>query len=412
MPLASCYLLWSLIRRESLGLGVTAAVSSLCLAPIYADSVGSLPGAKLGIASEKPASGPFVEVDGQFMVPYNVAIPGSDVTFEMIPVAGGKFLLGSGADDGEAREDEGPQIEVNVDPMWVAKTEVNWAQYKEYMKLYAIFKEFEGRGQRLVDLNDLSDAITAPTELYEPTFTYEYGSEPQQPAVTMTQYAAQQYTKWLSLLVGGQYRLPTEAEWEYACRAGTTAPYSFGDDAKKIDDYAWYLDNCLDGLPDVGVKLPNAFGLHDMHGGVAEWTVNQYTEDGYTWLVGRDNVNALDVVKWPEESSPCVVRGGTWELEAVELRSAARLGSDDEAWKEEDPNFPRSPWWFTSDPARGVGFRVFRSFKPLDAELIKKFWEASAANTINEVETRVQSGRGGYGLVDAELPKVIEELEQ
>ena len=191
----------------------------------------------LGISAEKPASGPFVEVDGKFLVPYTLTIPGSDVKIEMIPVPGGEFLFGSSEDDPNHREDEGPQVKVTVAPMWVAKTETTWAQYGEYMKLYAIFKEFESRGERIVSSDKMADAITAPTELYEPSYTYEYGDKPEQPAVTMTQYAAQQYTKWLSLLTGAQYRLPTEAEWEYACRAGSTTAYSWGDEADAIDDY-------------------------------------------------------------------------------------------------------------------------------------------------------------------------------
>ncbi|HBJ34639.1 MAG TPA: transcriptional regulator [Planctomycetaceae bacterium] len=385
---------------------LTTSKPVLAQPPVVADKIA-------GIATEKPASGPFVEVDGKFMVPYSERIPGTDIQFEMIPVPGGSFKFGAGESDGEKRDDEGPQVEIKVAPMWVAKTEVRWAEYKEYMRMYAIFKEFEAAGTRLVTDENKADAITAPTELYDPSFTYEYGEEPDQPAVTMTQYAAQQYSKWLSLLTHNQYRLPTEAEWEYACRAGSETAYHWGDDAEPIDDYAWYFDNSDAGPGLVGTKKPNAFGLHDMHGNVAEWTVNQYTEDGNAWLAKwmkeQGGVDATRAVNWPTESSPCVVRGGSWEMDAEELRAAVRLGSDDEVWKEEDPNFPRSPWWFTSDPARGVGFRLFRSYEKLDKETISKFWEASAPNTINEVETRVLNGRGGYGLVDDELPKAVEK---
>lgn len=419
--IGSTWIRYQIMRCSILlaSLGLTAFTFSLAVVSstdAYAETAvasAKVAGAafSLGISDEKPAGGPFVEVDGKFLVPYTVTIPGSDVKFEMIPVPGGSFDYGSGEADSAHREDEGPQVKVTVPPMWVAKTETNWAQYKEYMKLYAIFKDFESKGERIVNDNNMADAITAPTELYEPEFTYEYGEEPEQPAVTMTQYAAQQYTKWLSLLTGEQYRLPTEAEWEYACRAGSTTPFSWGEDAEAIDDFAWYVDNADSGPAAVGTKKPNAFGLHDMHGNVAEWTMNQYTKDGNAWLSGKENLAAVDTAKWPLTSSPCVVRGGSWEMEPEELRSTVRLASDDEVWKEEDPNFPRSPWWFTSDPARGVGFRVFRSYTPLDATMIAKFWETSAKNTISQVKNRVQSGRGGYGLVDFELPKLIEALD-
>jgi len=286
--------------------------------------------AKLGITSEQPESGPFVKIEGGYMVPYDQNIPGTNISFRMIPVPGGRFLLGSPAGEVDRNDDEGPQIEVIVDPMWVGKDEVNWEQYKQFMGLYPVFKDFEADGVRVVNDTNLVDAITAPTELYEPAHTYEYGEEPEQPAVTMTQYAAQQFTKWLSAITGLQYRLPTEAEWEYAARGGTTSAYSWGDDPGDADDYAWYFDNTEDSLPPVGIKKPNPFGLHDMHGGVAEWTVNQYTADGYACFADQQPINATEVVVWPETASSCVIRGGSWEMDADQIRSAARLASDDE----------------------------------------------------------------------------------
>ena len=345
------------------------------------------------------------------MVPYSFKIPGTDVTIDMVPIPGGTYMMGSPDDEDGRKDDEGPQIEVNVDPMWVAKTEINWAQYKEYMNLYAIFKEFESNGERTVSDDNKADAITAPTELYDASFTFEYGEEPQQPAVTMTQYSAQQYTKWLSRVTDQQYRLPTEAEWEYVARAGTKTTYYWGDGEDGIDDNAWYFDNCDEGVKAVGEKKPNPFGLYDMLGSVAEWTVNKYTEDGYAAFAGKKH-QAVDMVNWNTDASPCVVRGGSWEMDPPELRCAARLGSDDEEWKSEDPNFPKSPWWFTSDPARGVGFRLFRSFKPLPKEKITLFWETSSEDVKADVESRLVGGRGGLGLVDKTLPEAIKKMNE
>jgi formylglycine-generating enzyme required for sulfatase activity len=386
-----------------------AALVALC-ASCFAGSSRIVSAADLapGLAKEKPAEGPSVKVDGDlYMVPYKFRIPGTEQVVEMIPVPGGEFMIGSPETEADRQEDEGPQVRVTVDPMWVAKTEVNWALYKEFMALYGIFKEFESSGKRPVTDENKVDAITTPTELYEPTFTYEYGEEDEQPAVTMTQYSAQQFTKWISLVSGQQYRLPTEAEWEYAARAGTKTAYSWGDDADKIDDYAWYFDNSDEGQGKVGVKKPNAFGLYDMHGNVAEWTVNAYTENGYADFADKQGINATEMVVWPSSPSPCVLRGGTWEFDPENLRSASRLASDDEEWKADDPNYPKSPWWFTSDPSRGVGFRIFRSYKPLAKDKITKFWEPQAEDTLLDVKSRIDEGRGGLGLVDPDLPAAI-----
>lgn len=390
---------------------LSTAIALTALLCCVADDPGSDSGSMMGIVKEKPASGPAVKIDGGYMVPYAFRIPGTDVSIDMVPIPGGTYKLGSPESEPDRNDDEGPQIDVSVDPMWVAKTEITWAHYKEFMNLYTAFKNFEADGTRVVDESNMVDAITTPTELYDPDYTYEFGEEPEQPAVSMTQYAAQQFTKWISRLSGQQYRLPTEAEWEYAARGGTDTSYSWGDDPEQADDYAWYIDNNDEMLPEVGTKQPNAYGLHDMHGGVAEWTVNQYTEDGYERFAGSNPINALDVVVWPESSSPCVSRGGSFAMDAAQIRSAVRLASDDEAWKENDPNFPKSPWWFTDDPARGIGFRIFRSAKLLDKETITKFWETSDEDVLSDVQSRLDGGRGVLGLVDPSLPKAIAELE-
>jgi len=388
------------------GLAATFAFTAF----VSADATARLATQAPGIVETEPADGTFVALeDGTFMVTYTQRIPGTDIEFEMIPVPGGEFTFGSPEDSEDHVEDEGPTIPLKVKPMWVAKTEVRWDMYKEYMRMYGVFKNFEAEGIRTVDESNLADSVTAPTELYDPSFTFEYGSDPEKPAVTMTQYAAQQFTKWLSRMTGGQYRLPTEAEWEYAARGGTSTAYSWGDDPDDIEDYAWYYDNSLEGPGEVATKEPNPFGLYDMHGNVSEWTVNEYTEDGYQWMADENPGDASSATRWPVNPYPCVVRGGSWEMDPPELRSATRLATDDEEWKSEDPNFPLSPWWFTTDPSRGVGFRLFRSGEVLAKETIADFWDKAPEETLADVESRVSEGRSGYGYVDKELGDAAKE---
>ncbi len=366
----------------------------------------------VGLVQSAPANGPSVETDKGYMVPYKMVIPGTEAIFEMVPVPGGTFKMGSPESEDDRDELEGPQFEVEVGPMWVGKYEVTWAEYREYMNLYGIFKELETRKIRPVTDENKIDTITAPTELYDPSFTFEFGEEPKLPAVTVTQYAARQFTKWLSGVTGAFYRLPSEAEWEYACRAGTETAYSFGDDLDDLEDYAWYYDNSDEGPSEVGQKKPNAFGLYDMHGNVAEWVLDQMLEDGYEKFAGK-TVSAAEALEWPTELIFRAIRGGSWEDDPEACRSAARLGSEEEEWKMEDPNLPLSPWWFTSDPTRGVGFRVFR---PLEAPATKsdkeRYWAIDAEETQDGVDNRMLEGRGVFGLVDPDLPKAIEELNK
>ncbi len=363
-----------------------------------------------GVSKTQPDSGPSVAVDGGFMVPYTMTIPGSSVQVEMIPVPGGTYSMGSPEGSENAQEDEQPALQVTVGPMWVAKYETSWGEYKLFMSMYKLLKNLQSQGLRQVTDENRADAITAPTELYDSTFTYEFGQDSNLPAVTMTQYAAKQYTKWLSLLTGQQLRLPTEAEWEHACRAGSTSNYSFGDDPEQLGEFAWYVENSDDTPHPIGQKKPNAFGLYDMHGNVMEWCIGSYTEDGYASLADKPQPLSLsDAIIWPETFDNRVIRGGSWQDDAEQLRSAARIGSSDEDWKANDPNFPLSPWWYTDDPARGVGFRIVRSYQPLDASLITKFYEIDNEDIQMDVDMRLNEGRGLLSPID---PSLAEDIEQ
>jgi formylglycine-generating enzyme required for sulfatase activity len=147
------------------------------------------------------------------------------------------------------------------------------------------------------------------------------------PACYVSREDAVAYCKKLSEKEGKTYRLPTEAEWEYACRAGTETAWSFGDDEKVLGDYAWYDKNAKDigegYAHQVGRKKPNAFGLYDMHGNVSEWCHDYYGEDYYKQSSEKDPTGL-------SSGSSRVLRGGTWRLNSGFTRSAFRyrFGAD------------------------------------------------------------------------------------
>lgn len=368
--------------------------------------------AQPGLVAEKPSSGRFVKTEKGYMVPYKATIPGTDIQYEMIPVPGGEYLMGSPDDEEGRSEAEGPQVKVVVKPFWIGKYEVTWKEYFEYMGLDDKFKKFEAAKIREVTEENMIDAITAPSGLYEPDHTFEKGDGPDQPAVTMTQYAARQYTKWLSKTSELFYRLPTGAEWEYACRAGTTTAYHFGDDPEKLGDYAWFGDNAGDERHDVGLKKPNPWGLYDMHGSAAEWVLDTDTGNGYEAWEGK-TIQADKDIRWPKSLDDQIVRGGSFELEASECRSASMMTTAEEDWKDYDPNIPLSPWWFTTEPATGVGMRIIRPLDPPKSEkAMEVFWKPDVAESIINAKQRIDAnGRGAFGLVDPELPKAIEALK-
>lgn len=369
------------------------------------------------------------------MTSYVETIPGTDVKFEMIPVPGGEFLLGSPAAEADRSADEGPQVRVRMAPFWIGKCEVTWAEYKAYMAMYDAFKRLQALeanapadaapsdDRRLVAEHGMNaseyaesevDAVTSPTPLYDAAYTYSVGEAPDQPAVTMTHFAARQYCKWLSGVIRRDYRLPSEAEWEYAARAGTTTAYSFGDDAAMLDEYGWFLDNADQLTHAVAGKKPNPWGLYDMHGNVAEWTLDEYDEARYQKLAaearqsGDAPLDGAKAVLWPTVLYPRSIRGGGWLDEPPLCRSAARFHSEEEDWKMSDPNFPRSPWWFTEEPAMAVGMRIVRPLKPLSAEDRRRAWDADVDEIREDVTMRLDEGRGALGVADQSLPQAVE----
>jgi formylglycine-generating enzyme required for sulfatase activity len=285
---------------------------------------------------------------------YTEAIPKTDVKFEMVPIPGGTFLMGSPDSETGRGEEEGPQHPVTIRPFWMGRLEVTWDAYdiwrEDQSAIVGASKGDEKKGRK-VD----ADAITRPSPPYtDPTFGLGHDNYP---AICMTHHAAMEYCRWLSHKTGKTYRLPTEAEWEWACRAGTKTAYFFGNDLKKLDEYAWYKDNAEDGPHPVGKKKPNPWGLHDILGNAAEWCLDHYEKDYYARFA-IDKPTFSPVLLPTEKRWSHVVRGGSYDDPAERVRCAVRQGSEP-SWIKLDPQRPRSIWWLTS--AEFVGFRVVRA---------------------------------------------------
>lgn len=388
---------------------LTSVFVGLCGVNSMAEDHESTPGFIAG--DERPDTiPPAVKWQDGWLVPYEEEIPGTDISFKMVPVPAGRFTLGSPGNESGRDESEGPQCEIDVAPFWMGACEVTWAEYKSFMRMLEVFAAMESAGVRLVTDNNEVDAVTAPSALYDPTTTYINGEEPEQPAVTMTQYAARQYTQWLSGLTGRFYRLPAEAEWEYACRAGSDTPFSCS--AEDLTDYAWFSENADDTTHLVAEKKPNAWGLHDMHGNASEWVIDELVEGGYAAVAEQPSpVAVTNAIRWPVEVESRVIRGGAYYDEPAQCRSAARRGSEDEAWKDVDPNLPKSPFWYTEEPALGVGMRVVRPVHvPADADAKRRWWRVDNPDIEFDVDDRVSQGRGSRGLVDPTLPEEAKEL--
>lgn len=286
---------------------------------------------------------------------YSEVIADTGVQFEMVPIPSGTFVMGSPNSEPGRRPDEGPQHEVRIEPFWMGKCEVTWNELESWLfRIDAQQRKSEKREPTSQDR--LADLLICPSHIACTDPSFGMGKDGY-PAVCMTHFTAKRYCRWLSAKTGRYYRLPTEAEWEYACRAGTKTRYSFGDDPAQLKDYAWYLENSNEKYQKVGAKKPNPWGLHDMHGNVAEWVLDQYEGDFYRRSFGRVADNSFCA---PTAVYPRVIRGGSWQDDAENLRSAARCWSNKD-WSSEDPQIPKSLTWHTN--ASFVGFRVVRPLR-------------------------------------------------
>lgn len=291
---------------------------------------------------------------------YEQKLEGTDLSFSMEAIPGGVFTMGN---NGSSKEDEKPAHKVKVDSFFMSTFEISWDLYEPF-----IYKDYEMSHTLDNSIPENVDAVTRPTKPYL-DMTFGMGKEGH-PAVGMTQYNAIQFCKWLYERTGVFYRLPTEAEWEYACRAGTDTEYFFGDDAALLDEYAWYADNSDGKTSPIGKKKPNPFGLYDILGNVSEWTYDQYVEDYYETFDLSEV--AQNPVAEPTELYPHVVRGGSFLSDASELRSSDRDYSDP-SWKQLDPQIPKSNWWFPEAPF--IGVRLVRPIDQPSKEEIMEYYD-------------------------------------
>lgn len=266
---------------------------------------------------------------------YQQAIPQTHVSFDMVAIPSGNLPITSSK-------------KVQIPAFWMAKTELTY-------DVYQLFFE-ESRDPEPKPPKDGPDAITRPSPPYI-DFSLGMGKVGGYPANSMQQYAAIMFCKWLYAKTGIFYRLPTEQEWEYACLAGAQIPN------EKLGDYAWFQENSGDKYHQVGLKKPNAWGLHDMLGNVSEWVLDQYDEANYP---GKESPVFID------KYADAVVRGGNYQDPANWVSPTLRIPADP-IWNRRDPQIPKSIWWNADAPF--VGFRIMRPAKQPSAQEINSFFE-------------------------------------
>jgi len=320
--------------------------------------------------------------------PYVEKLQGTDVDFKMVPIPGGTFSMGSPSGQPGAKKEEQPAHDVKVDPFFMEEHEVTWGEYNLFLHNY---NRLSGKAYVPVPPDKMADAVTYPTPMYDveagPALDRMGGRTAKFPAVIMSQFAARQYTKWLSMKTGRFYRLPSEAEWEYAARANTKTAYFFGDSPAQLGDYAWYNKNSQESDGDTGYhpimqKKPSPWGLFDIYGNVAEWCVDQYAANWYQGFAGK-TTEWQDTINWPKTQYPRALRGGGYDSDAVDCRSASRLGSN-RLMNNTDPQLPKSEHWLSD--GFFIGFRVVSPVKqPSEAEK-EKWWSADDPTTLKTLE--------------------------
>ncbi len=266
----------------------------------------------------------------------------------MIAVPGGKFQIGSPASESGRDSDEGPQKMIEISPFWMQSHEVTFGEWDVF------FKDMD------IPQSKNIDGVTRPTPQYI-DLTWGMGRENNKPTNSMSQQAAMMYCKWLYSKTGFFYRLPTEAEWEFACKSGKT------DNPSHIRELGYYQDNSAGKFQVVEKLKPNSLGIYDMLGNLSEWTADQYDPVFY------EKINPKDPITVAGSRYPRTTKGGSYLDEATELRCANRIPSDAK-WNVRDPQIPKSRWWLTD--GMFVGFRVVRPLIQPAAADIDRYYAA------------------------------------
>ena len=264
-----------------------------------------------------------------------IEVLGNGVILEMVWIPGGTFLMGSPqGEEGRYQGEEDPQTQLTIDGFWMGKYEVSVRQFGRFIAdtAYQTDAEKAGKSYRYNE-NDGSLGKQTGLSWRNPGFA----QADSHPAVQISWNDAMRFSEWLSRKSGKSYLLPTEGQWEYACRAGSTSVYAWGDNAesgsgwlngadqslkRKFNPAHWEYFSFDDGYvytAPVGSFHPNAFGLHDMHGNTVEWCLSLYKPYPYSELDGRND---------PSPDRPRVLRGGSWRYKPTFCRSAIRFRKD------------------------------------------------------------------------------------
>ncbi len=289
-----------------------------------------------------------------------LTIPGTGVSFTMVYVPGGTYRVGTPDSEPGRESDEGPITEVSIDGFWMGQFEVTDEEFGVFR-----YPDRDSDSTAVADAEYDVDAVSRPSPPYEDP-AFGMGGEGK-PAVGMTQWAGLHYAKWLTEKTGVFFRLPSEAEWEVACRAGQDPSSMALPDERALQSMAWYDANSDLTLQAVGDKRPNDWQLYDMLGNAAEWMLDEYVDDYHSQIA------SLGENPWiqPTRLHPRTVRGGDYgELESG-IRCGSRLESTTD-WKRRDPQIPKSFWWNTDSPF--VGFRIMAPETPPSSEEQEMFW--------------------------------------